>query len=74
VYIFIRLTLLLWPFQVAIFEVYGDYGEYISTTKGDLLDDVEGSCLYECRMDFKKPQSEILLKVSFKYIIHLIFS
>merc|ERR1712071_437055 len=48
--------------EVAIFEVYGDYGEYISTTKGDLLDDVEGSCLYECRMDFKKPQSEILLK------------
>lgn len=51
--------------QVPVIEIYGEHEEYISTCKGELLDDVEGSSLYECRIQLKKLQSEILLKVLF---------
>lgn len=45
-------------------EVYGQYEEYLTTVRGELLDEIEGSSLYECRIDLKKLQSEILLKVN----------
>lgn len=48
-------------------EVYGQCEEYLSTIKGDLLDEVEGSSLYEVKIDLKKLQSEILLKVCILY-------
>lgn len=46
-------------------EVYGQYEEYLTTIRGEFLDEMEGSSLYECRVEFKQVQSEILLKVSF---------
>ncbi len=44
-------------------EVHGQYEEYLNTVRGELLDEVEGTSLYECRIDLKKLQPEILLKV-----------
>lgn len=44
-------------------EVHGQCEEYLMTVRGELLDDVDGSPLYESRIDLKKMQSEILLKV-----------
>lgn len=49
--------------QVPFIEVYGQCEEYLQTVKGDLLDEVDGSPLYECKADLKKLQSEISLKV-----------
>ena len=46
-------------------EVYGQFEEYLQTSKGDQLDEVDGTYLYECRVDLKKLQSEVLLKVIF---------
>jgi hypothetical protein len=44
-------------------EVYGQFEEYLSTHKGEQLDEVDGTYLYECRVDLKKLLSEVLLKV-----------
>lgn len=44
-------------------EVHGQYEEYLATVKGELLDEVEGTSLYETKIDLKKLQSELLLKV-----------
>jgi len=44
-------------------EVHGQYEEYLMTVRGELLEEVEGTSLYECRINLKKMQSEILLKV-----------
>lgn len=43
--------------------MYGQHEEYLFTIKGDLLDEVDGTSLYDCRINLKKLQSEILLKV-----------
>lgn len=51
------------PFKVPMIEVHGQYEEYLMTVRGELLDEVDGSALYECRIDLPKMQSEILLKV-----------
>lgn len=44
-------------------EVHGQYEEYLMTVRGELLEEVEGTSLYECKIDLKKMQSEIILKV-----------
>lgn len=49
--------------EVPMIEVHGQYEEYLMTVRGELLDEVDGSALYECRIDLPKMQSEILLKV-----------
>ena len=54
-------------FQIPMIEVYGQHEEYLSTVRGEYLDEIEGSSLYECRIDLKKLQSEVLLKVKCKY-------
>ena len=46
-------------------EVHGQYEEYLQTIKGELLDEVEGSSLYKTRIDLKRLQSELLLKVPY---------
>uniref|UniRef100_A0A0P6CVR8 Histone RNA hairpin-binding protein n=1 Tax=Daphnia magna TaxID=35525 RepID=A0A0P6CVR8_9CRUS len=48
--------------EVPMIEVHGQYEEYLMTVRGELLDEVDGSALYECRIDLPKMQSEILLK------------
>lgn len=46
-------------------EVFGQFGEYLMTAKGELLD--EDTSLYETKIDLKRLQTELLLKViSFK--------
>lgn len=44
-------------------EVYGQFEEYLQTNKGDQLDEVDGTYLFECKIDLKKLHSEVLLKV-----------
>ena len=53
-------------------EVNGQYEEYLMTVRGELLEEVEGTSLYECRIDLKKMQSEILLKVVPHFILLLL--
>lgn len=53
-------------------ELYGQCEEYISTIKGEHLDEVDGTSLYECRIDLKKLQSEVLLKVILIYSLILL--
>ncbi|XP_046441448.1 uncharacterized protein LOC124192277 [Daphnia pulex] len=48
--------------EVPMIEVHGQYEEYLMTVRGELLEEVEGTSLYECRIDLKKMQSEIILK------------
>ncbi|KAI9562048.1 hypothetical protein GHT06_013013 [Daphnia sinensis] len=48
--------------EVPVIEVHGQYEEYLMTVRGELLDEVDGSALYECRIDLPKMQSEIFLK------------
>ena len=45
-------------------EVHGQHEEYLLTVRGELLDEVDGTSLYECRIVLKKLQPEIFLKVS----------
>ncbi|XP_057381872.1 uncharacterized protein LOC130704467 [Daphnia carinata] len=49
--------------EVPMIEVHGQYEEYLMTVRGELLEEVDGSALYECRIDLPKMQSEILLKL-----------
>lgn len=44
-------------------EVYGQYEEYITSVKGELLDEIDDTSLYECTIVLKKLQTEIILKV-----------
>jgi len=53
--------------EASTLELYGKHGEYIGTSKGDLLDDVDGALLFENRIDLRSCQSEILIKVIVKY-------
>lgn len=43
-------------------EVFGQFGEYLMTAKGELLD--EDTSLYETKIDLKRLQTELLLKVN----------
>ena len=61
-------------------EVHGQHEEYLMTVRGELLDEVDGTSLYECRIVLKKLQPEIFLKVSllnylflFLEIIHIMY-
>ena len=44
-------------------EIYGEHEEYIALLKGELLDEIDGTHLYECQIKLNKLQSEITFKV-----------
>ena len=52
--------------QASVLEIYGNHEEYILTSKGDLLDDIDGTLLFENRIQLTKLQPEVLLKVTAK--------
>lgn len=53
----------LFTLKAPMIEVYGQFEEYLQTNKGDQLDEVDGTYLFECKIDLKKLHSEVLLKV-----------